>query len=218
MGRIKDIQRKNILTQATLVFKERGMFETVMNEIAEKAGITRRTIYRHFETKEDLAFEVMAQMMEQWNEFQIDTFNKLQGLGIEKLESFLYQLIRYMEARKDFISFAGEFDFYFKGNPPRDLNSEIKEHYITIIHNSEDLLMKIVTEGQADGSIYLEDDLDLTVFTISNVLWAFAQRIGIMGEGLKLEFGIDPIEMILCQLKMYIRVLSSRISREGNKG
>lgn len=211
MGRIKDIQRKNIITQATQVFMNKGMFETVMNEIAEKAGITRRTIYRYFETKEDLAYEVMAQMMEQWNEFQTEKYNELQGCGIEKLESFLYQLTRYMEERRDFISFAGEFDFYFKGNLPRDLNNEIKEHYIAVIHNSEDLLMKIVKEGQVDGSIRLEDDLELTVFTISNVLWAFGQRIGIMGDGLRQEFGIDPIEMIMCQLKMYTRVLNAHL-------
>lgn len=216
MGRIKDIQRKNIITQAALVFKEKGMFDTVMNEIAEKAGITRRTIYRYFETKEDLAYEVMAQMMEEWNEYQTEKYNELQGYGIEKLESFLYQLVRYMEERKDFISFAGEFDFYFKGNPPRDLNSEIKEHYIAVIHNSEDLLMKIVKEGLTDGSIHLEDDIELTVFTISNVLWAFGQRIGIMGDGLKEEFGIDPIEMILCQLKIYTRVLNTHNHKSKN--
>lgn len=215
MGRIKDIQRKNIITQAALVFMEKGMFETVMNEIAEKAGITRRTIYRYFETKEDLAYAVMAQMMEQWNAYQLEVYGKLEGCGIEKLETFLYRLIQYMEERRDFISFAGEFDFYFKGNLPANLNSEIKEHYVAVIHNSEDLLMKIVEEGLSDGSIRIEDDPHLTVFTISNVLWSFGQRIGIMGNGLKKEFGIDPIEMVLCQLKMYTRVMNAHYSESG---
>ncbi|MDC7232703.1 MAG: TetR/AcrR family transcriptional regulator [Spirochaetales bacterium] len=208
MGRIKDIQRKNIVTHAEKVFLDKGMFDTVMGEIAEQAGITRRTIYRYFETREDLAFEVMNNKMEEWNEYQHSVYRDLEGKGIEKLEHFLYRLIRYMEERREFLAFAGEFDFYFKGNPPRDLNSEIRDRYFSIIHNSEDILMKIVTEGVEDGSIRLEDDLELTVFTISNVLWSFGQRLGIMAVGLKKEFGRDPIEFIYCQLKMYTRGLS----------
>lgn len=39
------------------LFATHGFAETTMDEVAEAAGVSRRTIYRHFSSKDDLVFE-----------------------------------------------------------------------------------------------------------------------------------------------------------------
>ncbi|HTP03281.1 MAG TPA: helix-turn-helix domain-containing protein [Anaerolineales bacterium] len=49
--------RERILLAALALFGERGIAASSMNQIAERAGITRVTVYRHFVDKERLTLE-----------------------------------------------------------------------------------------------------------------------------------------------------------------
>ena len=49
--------RQLILTSATEMFVTRGFNETTMEEVANAVGVSRRTLYRYFPTKEDIVFE-----------------------------------------------------------------------------------------------------------------------------------------------------------------
>src|SRR3954468_16837544 len=46
--------RRHILDTAELVFEQRGVSGTSLNEIAKAAGLTRGAIYWHFQNKADL--------------------------------------------------------------------------------------------------------------------------------------------------------------------
>ena len=59
----------DILVAARAVFAERGYSDTVMAEIAERAGVVEGSIYRYFRNKRDLMF----QMAEAWFEALIKT-------------------------------------------------------------------------------------------------------------------------------------------------
>jgi len=57
MGRIKTATKEQaILEAASRVFAERPFHEVLIDEIAASAGIGKGTIYRYFETKNDLYF------------------------------------------------------------------------------------------------------------------------------------------------------------------
>lgn len=49
--------RAHIADVAVSRFLERGFADTTMDEIAEDAGVSRRTVYRHFPSKDELVFE-----------------------------------------------------------------------------------------------------------------------------------------------------------------
>jgi AcrR family transcriptional regulator len=53
--------RDRIVTAAQRLFGERGYANVSMPAIAEASGITAGAIYKHFESKEDLFFEAVAQ-------------------------------------------------------------------------------------------------------------------------------------------------------------
>jgi AcrR family transcriptional regulator len=51
--------RAKILDTATRLFYERGTLAVGVNEIAEAAGVSKVTLYRHFENKDDLVAEFL---------------------------------------------------------------------------------------------------------------------------------------------------------------
>lgn len=207
MAAVRDRQRRNILDSATSQFLENGMFNTSMGDIAGRSGVTRRTLYRYFETREELAYEVLIGLMEEWNRIHMDIFGELEGSGLEKLEKLLYGLVNHMEKRMDFLTFAGEFDFYFKDDSDFKPKEDQARRYEETIHLSEKLISSVIEEGIRDLSIEVDRPVSLIVYTITNVLWSYGQRIAIRGEGIKEEFGIDPREMFLCQIDLYLKVL-----------
>lgn len=211
MTKAKDKQKANILENAAMVFLEKGMFETSMEDIAGSSGVTRRTLYRYFETREELAHEVLLQMMEKWNRIICEKYARLTGSGIEQLERFLFSLINYMKDHRDFMRFTGEFDFYFKDDRSFRPHDDLLKRFEGTLHLSEELIGTIINRGVEDGSIQNDGDMNLLVYTITNVLWSFGQRIAIRGKGIEEEFGLDPIEMIYCQVDLYIRGLKNNV-------
>jgi AcrR family transcriptional regulator len=61
-------RREQLLDVALEVFAERGFHETSMNDVAERAGVTKPVLYQHFQSKRELyqalLDEVAARM---WN-------------------------------------------------------------------------------------------------------------------------------------------------------
>ncbi|KUN01249.1 hypothetical protein AQI95_32820 [Streptomyces yokosukanensis] len=54
--RKKAATRRTLLQTATRMFAERGFQETTVKDIATEAGVTERTFFRYFPSKEDLVF------------------------------------------------------------------------------------------------------------------------------------------------------------------
>ncbi|WP_251094231.1 TetR family transcriptional regulator [Streptomyces sp. Caat 7-52] len=54
--RKKAATRRSLLRTATRMFAERGYQETTVRDIAAAAGVTERTFFRYFPSKEDLVF------------------------------------------------------------------------------------------------------------------------------------------------------------------
>ena len=51
--------RKSIVQAADRLFYGRGLVSVSMDAVAEEAGVTKRTVYDHFESKDELIAEVM---------------------------------------------------------------------------------------------------------------------------------------------------------------
>jgi len=57
----KDQNRHKIITAASELFFHFGVHKTNMNDVAKKAGVTKRTVYQHFQNKEVLVDMVMEE-------------------------------------------------------------------------------------------------------------------------------------------------------------
>ena len=76
MPRFADQTRQRILQAAYKLFRRRGFFRVGVDEIAAAAGITKRTLYYHFKSKDALLAAVLASQHER-------TFAAFQTFGVE---------------------------------------------------------------------------------------------------------------------------------------
>jgi AcrR family transcriptional regulator len=195
--------KQNIIDTSVKVFLEKGLFKTSMDDIAKEAGLTRRTLYRYFDTKEDLAFEASIILLSDWNSYHNTIFTNLKGDGMARFDYFLKKLMDYMESRINVMKFIGEFDFYFQDDVDKGPCSDSLERFGNIILESDVLLTNLILTGIEDGSIRKDIDVKLIVATISNVLWSFGQRIAIRGHIIERETGINAKELFAKQIELY---------------
>jgi TetR/AcrR family transcriptional regulator of autoinduction and epiphytic fitness len=90
-----DIKREAIINAATQAFQEFGVNGTTMDKLAELANVSKRTVYNHFSTKEDL---VMYLIKAQWQNALLNVnvvFDEHSPL-FEQLEVMLLADIEFM--------------------------------------------------------------------------------------------------------------------------
>jgi len=58
------LTRQEIVDAAIIVFYEKGVSGTTLEQIAEKAGVTRGAIYHHYKNKHDLLAQVLEEVLE----------------------------------------------------------------------------------------------------------------------------------------------------------
>ncbi len=88
----KEDRAKQILDAAMTVFVEKGFNGTTTLEIAEAAGISEVTLFRHFSTKQEIFLEGIKPILYSTLEESIKTSNGMKPK--EKLEYILYERIR----------------------------------------------------------------------------------------------------------------------------
>ena len=59
MPRSADLTRERILEGAYKLFRRRGYSRVTMDDIAAEAGLTKRTLYHHFNSKDQLLASVL---------------------------------------------------------------------------------------------------------------------------------------------------------------
>lgn len=201
-------ERKDlIIAKARETFLQKGLFNTVMDDIADRVGLTRRTLYRYFKTKEDLAYETTIVLLKEWNDYQKMIFDSLEGNGIERLESFLNNLIDYMSNKIEVMKYLGEFDFCFQDGTTIELDTNVIVRFDEIILESDRLITEIINLGQKDKSIKSDFDVKLMVATISNMLWSFGQRVAIRDKIIMKESGFPGLDLIKNQVSIYIMAI-----------
>lgn len=201
--------KEKILEASKEIFNEVGISKATMNIVADKTGYARRTIYRYFESKEDIAYKVMLTYMEEWNRAQKYMYEDLSGNGLNKLEEHLLRLLTYMEENLNIMKFMSDFDYYFRDSKKYKLDEQMGVEVNKTYHLCDTLFENLINEGIVDGSIDLKDQLDMVVATITNVLWVFGQAIALRGEHIGLDAGIEAVDMFRCQIRLYVEALKS---------
>jgi AcrR family transcriptional regulator len=84
-----------IIQAAIETFSEKGFAASSTSEIAQKAGVAEGTIFRHYKTKKDLLFSIVAPMMAKLiAPFVLKDFNKVLHSSYPKYEDFLRAVVK----------------------------------------------------------------------------------------------------------------------------
>jgi AcrR family transcriptional regulator len=186
MPRVLDEMDKKILEVSRELFLTKGIRETEMKDIAQRAGIGRSTLYRHFSAKELIAFYIAK-----------DVLTSLKDYSEEKLTEKL------VSSRKE-IRFLDEFDQYFTDSYPE---SEEASEYIQFNKDKDMGIYQMFLEGMEDGSIRRMENPEFEADTLINSTIGFAQRIIPRREHYMEEHGFceemleEAIKLMLMGLK-----------------
>ena len=88
--KIGDKTRKNILNAAKILFGKQGFAGTSVQNLADKAQVTKALIYHHYSSKEALWIEVKRSLLSHYSPEEMTLPSPLKGL-----EAFLQAIIEY---------------------------------------------------------------------------------------------------------------------------
>ncbi len=76
--------RERILAAAYALFSRRGIRAVGTDEVIERAGVAKATLYRHFATKNDLVLAVLDRREQLWTHGLIEAQSELRGTTPEE--------------------------------------------------------------------------------------------------------------------------------------
>lgn len=156
-----DIKREAIIQAATQAFQEFGVNGTSMDKLAELANVSKRTVYNHFSTKEDLVMHLVTQ---QWQSAILNTkadYDSNAPLD-NQLVALILQDIEFMvsESHLDLARVAIGHFFY----KPEKLKDEVAQ-----LKAQETAMHRWLKDAKADGKLSF-DELDRVVDEIDSLV------------------------------------------------
>lgn len=180
--------KDKILIEAEEQFIKNGIVNTQMKDIAAAVDINRRTLYRYFPTKDELAFVVEMNVMKQISDHLSKGLDDIpvDYSGHEKLEYYFKNVD--LNSIKKQIKFTAEFDRYFTGEYPSE---KLEKTFIKSMDPNNDKLYTFIVQGQNDKSIRNDlTALEIYQFVSQSFISLF-QRLQLRENHLKYEYCDD---------------------------
>ncbi|MDQ7798247.1 MAG: TetR/AcrR family transcriptional regulator [Candidatus Edwardsbacteria bacterium] len=139
-------RRTEILHAARVIFAEKGLHETTLDEIAEKAELAKGTLYGYFENKEDLFFSVLEETIHNLEKVIKET----SGSGLpppEKISIMIKTILRLFEENVDLMQLMTR-------NQPgvlmHKMQEKMKVHFRSLILSVSGVLQEGIQQGFFD--------------------------------------------------------------------
>ena len=110
----KTLKERDILEGAIKVFSKNGFDASSMDKIAEVAGVSKITVYNHFQSKENLFQEIVSDFLRQSDEKKPIEYSKTRSLKEQLLDFAGAEMYRVTEPRQRGLSKLLASVFLFK--------------------------------------------------------------------------------------------------------
>lgn len=206
----KEKRKEEVIAAAVEVFKEKGIENSKMTDIAEKAEVGVASVYRYFKTKPDLVVEAAIKFWDietnsLYSEFNKDSINEL--IGIEKIKIILNVFVNLYNNHKDFAKFLEEFDNYVV---KEHIPNEKLENYENSIINLKKIIFDALEEGKKDSSVRSDIDNEVFYITVSHSLMTLAQKLILRGNILKSDNDVPGENQIKLVIDMAIKYIQNK--------
>ncbi|GHJ43771.1 hypothetical protein Cs7R123_11130 [Catellatospora sp. TT07R-123] len=192
-ARLRARRRAELLAAARTLFLARGVDAVTVEQIAEHAEVTRRTVYRYFPSRDHIALAIEAQILDRWAGLAEQAAAAAAGSGAQRLAGYLDRAEALVDAAAEEIGFTRVFDATSLGALDDSAEAQLYAQAIRRLHAP---LVGILHEGAADGSLAVPEPVELTAATISNGYLALAQRVHGRGDAIAGEQGVAARGML----------------------
>ncbi len=196
---VKERRRRELVEAARTLFLERGVDQVLIDDIAVRCGVTRRTVYRYFPTRDHVAFAVEIDVLERWAELLVDLSAGWTGTGSERLSRALRDIEAIVDDHADEVRFTQVFDVQLGGTESR----ELEERFHEAIRGLLAPLVEVLRVGEGDQTLRLVASPETTASTLTNAYLGLAQRVYGFGERLSQEQAVEPRQMLTELSRMY---------------
>lgn len=198
----KDLKRNYIVETAKKLFLQSSISEITIKDISSVSGIGEATIYRYFETKENLAIAVSLSIQQEIlkvpHEVQTET-------GLEQIEDFFNLFRNIFVEHKNYFKFIAEFDTLYLNTIK---NKDNKEYSLSL-----DLFYEIFKKsyhlGLKDKSIKKVENIDLFYYTSTHSLLELCKKLASSDSGLKQDMEVSKVSEIEYLISLFISVLKA---------
>ena len=166
--------RAAVLKEAKKQFLQNGIANTQMKKIAEAVNIGRSTLYRYYTEKEQLAFLVTLQIIDEMIGQVLAKAHDETLSGIEQLRAFFEAYIDRLKANMDILRYFAEFDHIFEKDYPQFSEAE---EFVKAMNRFSVLPSQFIIRGMNDGSIKTEEDPMILASVMLNAIMGTSVRV-----------------------------------------
>lgn len=179
---LREQNKRTVIEAALACFIEQGIEQTKISEIARRAKLTERSIYRYFETKADLA---LAAALLFWDDNQqkierAHALSKQEKSGISQIYEILCAYAELYFSNSQKIVFVHEVEGYLNRNGKSAL---LDNKPPTPYESSHAPLANAIRAGIADGSVKTSADVALLYYNTYDALLGLLQKMALKKDG-----------------------------------
>ncbi len=201
----KNARIERILLAAFSLFSHNGFDAIAMTDIAKEAEIGVASLYRYFETKDEIAIRTAMWAWESQKKLIMPILNDTgyyTKSGIEELEEIFDLFCKLFQNEPDFFRYIYFFDAYIVC---QKIDSERLIPYQEVIQSVQTVIGNAIHKGIEDGSIskkYKDNEKQL-YFSLMHTLFSVSQKLSLTGKMLKMDETNDGVQ----QLKLLGQIL-----------
>ena len=199
---LKKKRKEEVVAAAIAIFKEKGIDQTKMMDIAEKAEVGVASVYRYFKTKFDLVIAAATWLWQEeisslYHQFYNAAFDELSGA--EQVRAILGIFINIYLEYPEYMSFLEYFDNYIV---KEEILAEKLEAYEQSIMDLKTGLFNAIEQGKRDGSIKESIESNSFYITITHALMSLSQKLILRGTILKSDYEVQGEQQLWMLIEM----------------
>jgi AcrR family transcriptional regulator len=202
----EQLERENyIISKSIELFFEYGFENVSMDQIAKESEFTKRTVYRYFQSKEDLYFAAALQGHQSLYKILKEAQSK-GDTGYEKLRSTFYAYYDYCKTYPSLAQLVNKRQYSKIQN--EDITSPFYKKFLEVDQLIFDEMRQLFESGIADKSIRFDMDIEYLTYTTIFSVVSFFHLYTFTGKSFTSHLNLDndkfvsfTIEQMLDQIK-----------------
>jgi AcrR family transcriptional regulator len=201
--RERKVRELEIVQAAELIFRQKGYENTSMDDIAQEAQFTKRTLYQYFESKEKLLFAVLQKGMAEFQRYLTEEIDRSQT-GYEMIRQTMQASYRFYRDYPEFFRLMNQVGAARQHLTESGVTSQT---YFTTNDGMFDNMALVIKAGQADGSISTDLDAGRSSMSLLFLMTAFFNQLAITGNSFSSHFKMDEQDFSTYTMDLIMRIL-----------
>ena len=172
-------KNQRILEEGFAIFAEKGIGNVAMTDVAKAAGIGIASLYRYYNTKQELVLAIGTWAWKRYFEDQIRKMNKVEPAvkcAAESVALFLDAFLDLYRNHKDLLRFNQFFNVYLQSE---SVPVERMQPYNRVIGSLEERFARTYRWGQEDGSLRSDMSAEVMFSTMTHLMLAAVTRYAV---------------------------------------